>query len=762
MSKNKKQTDKYFLIYFSIIALLFCITLGYYFTTSSKSKQNSANYNNLTPVDSVTITQSEVNLLVGGKSSLFVTIIPDNANDKTVKWYSSDRSIATVSDEGTVTAISPGKTTIYVSTVNGKTDSCTINVQKEEKVIKAVDKITLEKTRLNINEGETTTLKYEVSPTGVPTHIQWFTSDEEILTVSDVGEIKALKEGTATITVQTLNGKRSTCEVMVSKPKSKEIPVSKLKLNYKSIYLQEKLTMQLESYIEPTNATDKIIRWVSEDPTIATVSNTGLVTGVKAGKTNVSAISSNNIYATCSVEVRTPSEQKQQITDIKVEPDHLILDKGEKTPLKVTIYTTNASKANISWGTSNSSVATVENGLVTAKGAGTAVVSAYSENGIIANCYVTVVEDEKEPTNIMKAEDLFKKVSTTNVEIAQVAVFSKGKVLTDYAYKTQKTTPFKVSSASKTVLGIVAAKMDADGLINLDTNIDKYWHALNTRDLTSCTSDWRSYIGSEKTLKNYTVSSKKLVENPASLRNCLTHSSTIKNMNMVYMVPGDKSSEYFGGGMSKTYARAAFMLAHTSHQLFNQGETPGAKTSYNRKKDNTTRDHALAGFTMQIAMKESINEYMNKNILTPLGCTSSPTFAKGNSIYFATYYQSSAEDLAKLIATVANDGVYNGKQVLPKKAITNIEKVESKLNNQTIAFDYVGEKYTKIGSFASVSNASGYKIDDVVGSYETYITYDPKTSTGFVMTLKYKSKSDKSKVYEMFESISKTFYEKSK
>ncbi len=353
-----------------------------------------------------------------------------------------------------------------------------------------------------------------------------------------------------------------------------------------------------------------------------------------------------------------------------------------------------------------------------------------------------------------EAKAILDLIPKEGVQMAQVAIFANGKITSGDSYNSDNSTRYDISSASKTILGITAAKMQEDGLINLDTPIATYWKNLGSKNYSSCTSDWNSYIGSAGTLRNY--SQKRLVENPATLRNCLTHSSTIKNMSMVHMVPNDPSSEYFGGGMSKTYARSIFMLAHTSHQLFNQGGKPGTSTAYNNTGDSLTREHALAGFTMQIAMNESVNEYLNKSILSPLGA--SGEFKRGNSIYFATSYYTSAIDLAKVIAAIANDGQYEGQQIFAPETINEIERVNPNLKNQTIAFDYINGKYVKYGYYSSISNSSAYGLSESISDYATFITYDPKTSIGMVVNIKYDNSSYKKSSFCTFDNISNYFY----
>ena len=224
------------------------------------------------------------------------------------------------------------------------------------------------------------------------------------------------------------------------------------------------------------------------------------------------------------------------------------------------------------------------------------------------------------------------------------------------------------------------------------------------------------------------------------------------------MIPNDETSEYFGGSMSSNYGRAAFMLHHTSHQLFEKGGVPGTKTSYNYQADELTREHSLAGFTMQIAMKESVNEYMKRTILDKVNASSKPNFKNGNSIYFAAGYLSSATDVAKIIAAVANDGVYENTVIFKKDTVDNIEKVYTNLNNQTIAFDYINGKYIKYGNFSNLSYFGEYKLSYMYNNYASYITYNPKTSNGFVVTIKFKNQSYKNNALTTFNSISNYFY----
>lgn len=517
---------------------------------------------------------------------------------------------------------------------------------------------------------------------------------------------------------------------------------------------------KLTPTIYPTSMKDKKLKWESSNSNIAKVSDDGTVKAINPGVTTITVKTENGVNSSYYLIVNKKNDVVL-VDKVTLNVNEFTLLPDTTVQLIAKITPVDATNQVLLWKSSNTNVATVTNeGYVKAVGVGTAIISVVSHSGKYASAVIHVKSNEVSvpQVEVLSAKDLFNKNSLNGITMAQTAVFSQGEVVSTYSYKTSDTETFPISSASKSILGIVAAKMNDDGILNLDTKIDTYWHRVNGYDYTTCSSEWQKAIGSKDTLKKYTASNVELVENHASLRNCLTHSSTVKNMSMVHLRPNDDSSEYFGGGMGKNYGVAAFMLSHTYHQLFEKDGVPGSTTAYNYLKDTLTREHALAGYTMQISMKESVNEYLKREILNPLGCTSNGGFTNGNSIYFSTYYQSSAVDLAKIISMVANDGVSNGKRILNSSAINNIEKVESKLKNQTIAFDYVDGKYIKFGNYSSISGASNYKLSDVSNKYATYITYDPNKNIGFVVNVKFDSKNNKNNAYNLFNNMNGYFY----
>ena len=149
--------------------------------------------------------------------------------------------------------------------------------------------------------------------------------------------------------------------------------------------LSTKVSDTLQATITPSTANvNKEITWKSDNTGIATVDGNGKVTAVGNGTTKITATTANGKSASCTVTVTTA------ITSISVSPTSKTLKTGETVQLTATKNPSTATEG-ITWTTSNSSVATVSNGLVTAKGSGTATITVKSSTGgKSATCTITV------------------------------------------------------------------------------------------------------------------------------------------------------------------------------------------------------------------------------------------------------------------------------------------------------------------------------------------------------------------------------------
>ena len=172
------------------------------------------------------------------------------------------------------------------------------------------------------------------------------------------------------------------------------VDVEKVSLNKSATTLTEGESETLTATITPSNATgDKTVKWSSSNEAVAAVDSNGKVTAKKAGTAVITATSSNGKSASCTVTVK---QKEIAITGISLNKSTTSLTEGESETLTATITPSNATgDKTVKWSSSNGAVAAVDsNGKVTAKKAGTAVITATSSNGKTAGCTVTVKQKD--------------------------------------------------------------------------------------------------------------------------------------------------------------------------------------------------------------------------------------------------------------------------------------------------------------------------------------------------------------------------------
>ncbi len=164
-------------------------------------------------VTAIAIRNSSVKLTPGSTYSLIPVVVPDDATDSSLTFTSSNTSVATVSSSGKITAVSTGTATITVKTNDGTNISKTCKVT----VADPVSSVKLNKTSANLAVGKTLTLKATIAPaTAGNKSVSWTSSDNSIATVTTKGVVTGVKAGTVTITVTTVDGKKTaTCKITV-------------------------------------------------------------------------------------------------------------------------------------------------------------------------------------------------------------------------------------------------------------------------------------------------------------------------------------------------------------------------------------------------------------------------------------------------------------------------------------------------------------------------------------------------------------------
>lgn len=283
--------------FFALFTILLSISL---ITTYSCKKEKVKSVS----VTEVGLNKTSTTLIEGETETLVATVMPENATDKSVVWESGNESAATVSQEGLVTAVGEGKATITVKTNDGGfSASCEVTVKK--KVI-AVTGVKLSAESMTLREGDRGILTATVEPANATNkNVEWWTTDLDIVCVTSApggstGYVEARKAGKATVTVKTEDGEFSaSCEITVEK---KEVPVTGISIEPSSLKLPVGDTYSLIPHVQPSDATNHDIKWLSTNESVATVNAEGKVTAVAAGSAEIRAMLEGK-FANCPVEV---------------------------------------------------------------------------------------------------------------------------------------------------------------------------------------------------------------------------------------------------------------------------------------------------------------------------------------------------------------------------------------------------------------------------------------------------------------------------
>ena len=164
----------------------------------------------------------------------------------------------------------------------------------------------------------------------------------------------------------------------------------------------------IDVIILPSTATVQDLYWKIDNPDIATIDN-GVVTGIKTGTTVITATTTDgtNLSASCTVNVTNP------VIALTLDRISAELMVGQQITLQATCTPSNADNINVSWSSNNEDIASVNNGVVIAKGLGDAIITASSVNGIEATCKITVV-----PTPVTSLS-----LNTTSVDLVKDATY---------------------------------------------------------------------------------------------------------------------------------------------------------------------------------------------------------------------------------------------------------------------------------------------------------------------------------------------------
>ena len=361
---------------------------GYYSVTFTATGNEYAVWENGTVQDMeeyqktpyLKLDPSELNALEKGSSQVIKAIT--NVNNSNIKWETSNSNIVTIQKKSNTEITVTGKNN-GSAVITAKMDK--LETKCQVTVITSPKEIILSNTEITIDlssGNKTVQITPTITPDSANKNITWTSSNTSIARVDEFGTITGISNGEATVTAKTVNGLNKICKVkVVTSPTA-------ISLNKTNAVIDTTTSknMQLTAVITPASANIYTgITWTSSNDNVVQVNQQGLVKGISNGLATVTAKTENGCTAQCRIVVGAT------IAGINLAPSNSAIEIEEKLQINATIEP-NTSEETLIWVSSNSKVATVDqNGLVIAKGSGTATITVKSSTGgKSATCTITV------------------------------------------------------------------------------------------------------------------------------------------------------------------------------------------------------------------------------------------------------------------------------------------------------------------------------------------------------------------------------------
>lgn len=261
-------------------------------------------------------------LFVDGSGKIRYSVLPSNATNTNVTFKSLNEKVAIVDANGVVTGVSEGNADIVITTEEGGFEAkCTVRVDGID--ARGIERVGDKTVTMGLNQ--TRQLQVKITPSDTTNkNVQWTSSNNSVATVDSNGVVTSKNSGSTIITATTHNELKTEFFIEV------ETSVTNITLNSNEINLNPGETFKLDATVNPSNASNKNIKWISANESIATVDQSGNVTADVAGTTYISAVSADGkVVATCTVNVSKPVVTKPAKVKIKSAKK-----KGKKVTLK--------------------------------------------------------------------------------------------------------------------------------------------------------------------------------------------------------------------------------------------------------------------------------------------------------------------------------------------------------------------------------------------------------------------------------------------
>jgi len=358
--------------------------------------------NESTPVAAINVGSvgDASSLLIGDTLAMRADILPVDASYKKVKWsVENGTGSATISTSGVLTGISAGTVTVKATASDGSTVYGTKAIKIHGPVIPVQNiSVTAEDEVSTIESGKTLQMYAVVAPSDATyREVAWSVIDGTGSAVIDeeTGELTAGNPGTVTVQA-TATDESEVVGSTILTITAAQVPVSSITLTGDSSLLVGQ-TLTVDATVAPENATDKSIEWSVENGTgTATISKSGVLTGVSAGTVTVKATAADGsaVFGTKTIEIKEPTIPVQTIT-VTADGEVTTIESGKKLQMNAVAAPSNATNKAVAWSVidgTGTAVIDEETGELTAGNPGTVTVQATAtdESEVVGSTILTI------------------------------------------------------------------------------------------------------------------------------------------------------------------------------------------------------------------------------------------------------------------------------------------------------------------------------------------------------------------------------------
>lgn len=316
---------------------------------------------------------------------------------QSVRFMSSDPTIVTISNDGTVSALSAGKATISAEASGGAKAKCSVEVTGVP-----LSELELNVTDLHIARGQHSGLSVTYNTDASDTRLQWVSEDPSIARVDNNGRVEGIAGGRTKIAVIAPNGKRAECRVTV------DVASTAVSITPYDMIVGVGAQIPLQARFLPIDSTDTVKSWVVSNEKVLTVDADGMLTAHAEGTVHVSALTECGLNA--GMEVMVEAAPK----DMEMNPNRATIMRGDSLDMQLLLMDREGNMSGtthpVVWTSSDTSVATIDNnGRVTGISDGVTRITASSDGRAVSGyitvrVYVREIILEKEEVYLLREE----------------------------------------------------------------------------------------------------------------------------------------------------------------------------------------------------------------------------------------------------------------------------------------------------------------------------------------------------------------------